>query len=105
MLRYSLHTVWLNKAELRKLDAFHAKCLQKIFGIQHSFISKICNENVMRRAKCSNLFSHLLFRQLILFGKVANLSPNDVRTQTVFEDGCLEINLNYTANHGIAKQS
>ena len=29
-LLYCLHTAWLNKAELRKLDGFHARCLRKI---------------------------------------------------------------------------
>ena len=60
-LLYCLHTASLNKAELRKLDSFHVKCLRKTLGIQHSFISRICNEDVMRGAKCSNLSSHLLF--------------------------------------------
>ena len=36
--------------------------------------------------------------------KSALLTPNGFPGGTVFEDGCLEINLNYTANRGIAKQ-
>lgn len=60
-LLYCLHTASLNKAELRKLDSCHAKCLRKKLGIQHSFISRICNEDMMRRTKYSNLSSHLLF--------------------------------------------
>ena len=32
-LLYCLHTMWLNKAELRKIDGFQAKCLRSILHI------------------------------------------------------------------------
>ena len=42
-LLYCLHTGWLNKAKLRKLDGFHARCLRKILSIPHPFISRVSN--------------------------------------------------------------
>ena len=32
-LLYCLHTAWLKKASLRKLDGFRARCVRKNFGI------------------------------------------------------------------------
>ena len=39
-LLYCLHTMWLNKAELRKIDGFQAKCLRSIFHIPPPYICK-----------------------------------------------------------------
>ena len=63
-------------------------------------MSRICNEDVMRTAKCSDLCSHVFFRQFILFGRDANVFSNDVLRQTVFEDDCFEIKSNYGTNRG-----
>ena len=45
-LLYCLHTVWLNKAALRKLDGFQARCLRKIPGVPHAYVSRISNLEV-----------------------------------------------------------
>ena len=37
-LLYCLHTMWLNKAELRKIDGFQAKCLRSILHIPPPYI-------------------------------------------------------------------
>ena len=48
-LLYCLHTAWFNKAERGKIDAFQARCLRRISGIKHSYISHISNETVLQR--------------------------------------------------------
>ena len=42
---YSLHTAWLRKATLQKVDAFQARCLRKILGIQHFFYNPVRHHN------------------------------------------------------------
>ena len=54
-LMYSLHTAWLNKAEVKRLDGFHCRCLRRIFGIPPSFVSRVSNEDVLSTA-CTGAF-------------------------------------------------
>ena len=63
---YSLHTAWLRKAELCKIDAFQAKCLRKILGIQHALYSHVRNETVLQEADCSKL-STIIRRQQLFY--------------------------------------
>ena len=42
-----LHTAWLNKAELRRLDVFQTSCLRKILRIPHSFKSRVSNAEIL----------------------------------------------------------
>ena len=35
-LLYGIQTMWLNKSEMKRLDAFHHRCLRKCLGIPHS---------------------------------------------------------------------
>ena len=62
---YCLHTAWLNKSKLRRLDVFQAICLRKILRIPDSFISRVSNDEILSRAQ-NNAFSKMLqFRQMI----------------------------------------
>ena len=83
-LLYCLHTAWLNKAELRRLNAFQAKCFRKILNIPHSYVSRISNKTVLERSGRQEISNILTYRQLVLFGKVAALPFTDVRRQCVF---------------------
>ena len=83
-LLYCLHTAWLNKAELRRLNAFQAKCFRKILNIPHSFVSRISNKIVLEQSGRQEISSILTYRQLVLFGKIAALPSTDVRRQCVF---------------------
>ena len=71
-LLYCLHTMWLNKAELRKIDGFQAKCLRSIFHIPPPYI-------------CKRSSSILKFRQLCLFQSIAMLPDDDVRRRCIFQ--------------------
>ena len=69
-IMYSLSTCCLNKAQLRRLDGFQAKCLRTILGIAPSFYSRISNNEVLRRAAQNSASQTLLQQQLNQFGKV-----------------------------------
>ena len=83
-LLYCLHTSFLNKQELRRLDAFQARCLRKILRIPHSYISRVSNECVLQRAGSKPLSNALLRRQLLFLGHVARKPGDDPVRLTVF---------------------
>ena len=74
-LLYCLHTAWLNKAELRRLQT---KCFRIILNIPHSSVSRISNKIVLEQS------GRLTHRQLMFFGRIAALPSIDVRRQCVF---------------------
>ena len=61
-LLFCLHTAWLNKAELRRLNGskhnFSGKC------IPHSFVSKISNKIVLEQSGRQEFLSIVTYRQL-----------------------------------------
>ena len=61
-LLYCLHTGCFTKAELRKLDGFHARCLRKVYGIPHSQESRVSNATVLATAGLVPLSATLLER-------------------------------------------
>ena len=69
-LMYSLETIWLLKNERAKLDAFHVKCLRKIFGIPPSFVSRISNAEVLETAAAPLLSEILASRQAKLYKRL-----------------------------------
>ena len=89
-LMYSLHTAWLCKADLRKIDAFQARCLRSILGIPHSFISRVRNETVLQEAGTEKLSIILWRRQLLLLGRIAQLPREDVMRTCIFHDGTFQ---------------
>ena len=56
-LLYNLETLWLFKADISRLDAFHVKCLRCICKIPHSYISRVSNDTVFKVAQ-----HHILFK-------------------------------------------
>ena len=62
-LLYSLHTSWLHQHELARLNAFQARCLRRILGIKHSYVSRVSNAAVLQRAGRGKLSDLLLQRQ------------------------------------------
>ena len=49
-LTYGLETLYLNDSLLKRLDAFHIRGLRHILGIQHSYWSRVKNEDIIKRA-------------------------------------------------------
>ena len=68
-LLYCLHTAWLNKAELRRLNAFQSKCFRKTLNIPHSYVSRISNKTVLEqggRQEISNILTYRFLGRLQL---------------------------------------
>ena len=77
-LIYGLASLWLVVSQRRRLDGFYARCLRQLMRIPPSFVSRISNAKVFRRAGVACFSDQLLQRQLILLGKVAR-SPGGSR--------------------------
>jgi hypothetical protein len=69
-LLYSLSSVCLTVAQIRKLNGFQNRCLRKIIGIAPSFVSRVTNAEVLRRCAHLPAADLLLKHQLSLLGKV-----------------------------------
>jgi len=72
-LLYCLHTTWLNAAETNKIDALQARCLRKLTGILHSYLSRVSNETVRQTAGAVRLSLMLRKQQLIYLGDIARM--------------------------------
>ena len=86
-LLYGLQTAWLTKAQRTKLDGFHARCIRKIVGVQHSYWSRVTNVEVLSRVNAIQLSILLREQQLVLFAKIYRRPPHDVLRQVVFQAG------------------
>ena len=90
-LMYCLDTEWLNEAERRKLDAFHARSLRQIAGIKASYYSRISNGVVRGVFGVTKLSHTLLHHQLKLLGKIARQDDSNILRRIVFEDGSIDL--------------
>ena len=90
-LLYSLHTSWLRQHELSRLNAFQARCLRRIPGIKHSYISRVTNATVLQRAGRGKLSDLLLQRQLVLFGEIARKADDHPVRKAVFQPSSSEL--------------
>ena len=68
-LLYSIEAMGLRKADYRRLDGFHCRCVRKIMGIPHSMISRVANVDVLLQAGQTPLTFEVLRRQLLMFGR------------------------------------
>jgi len=89
-LMYGLETVWLRKAEQERLNAFHCRCLRKVLGIPHSYVSRVSNAEVLRQAGEQPILYTLLARQLRLYGRVARLPGDSLQRLACLTAGGVE---------------
>ena len=89
-LLYNLDSLWLLQADLARIDAFHVKCLRRIYSIPSSYISRISNRDVMKTASQSTLSSTLAERQAKLYGDIAALPETHVLRRLTCEPGSSE---------------
>jgi len=90
-LLYSLECSWLNKAMLKKIDGFYARCLRKILKISPSFVSRVSNQFILQQFRAIALSKILFQRQLCLFGRIARLPDEHMIRQLVFDPGSTNI--------------
>ena len=86
-----MHTTWLNVAETKKIDAFQARCLRKLTGIPHSYLSRTTNETVRQTAGAARLSLTLRRNQLLYLGDLARMPTGNVLRDTVFQPNSFKI--------------
>jgi hypothetical protein len=89
-LLYGLSCCCLSVAQQRRLNGFQSKCLRKIIGIQPSFISRIPNKEVLRRAGHVQASELLLQTQLGLLGKVLRAPATSQLRTSALTPGTLQ---------------
>ena len=72
------------KADRRRLDDFHARCLRIILKIPAAYYSRVSNASVLRSAERASASTLLLRRQLVHLGKVLRSSPGTVLRDVSF---------------------
>ena len=88
-LLYGLSSAHLNVAETRRLNGFQCRCMRVILGIKPSFISRVSNAEVLKRAQQNDLSCLLLHQQLLLFGRIARAPPDDPLRLLTFVPGSI----------------
>ena len=88
-LLYGLSTVWLNVAQIRRLNGFQARCLRQALGIKPAFYSRVPNRTVLEKAGQTPLGQQLLRQQLLLYGRVARAPHDDYLRKLTFYPGTL----------------
>ena len=86
-LLYGLITICLTVAQERRLNGFQNRCLRSIIGVEHSFVSRISNAEVIRRADHPLATELLRKRQLHLLGKVLRSSESHPLRTATFNPG------------------
>ena len=90
-LLYGLDGAVLNKAEQKRLDAFHSRCLRSILRISPAHISRVSNAYVLKKMEVPALSQILLERQLILFGIIYRMDNQHPIRQSVFETNSVKL--------------
>ena len=83
-LLYGLSSAWLIKAQIRRIEGFHARCLRRILRIPPAFISRVSNTIVYEKAAVVPLGTQLFRMQLVLLGKAAQSKAGDPLRRNVF---------------------
>ena len=83
-LLFCLHTAWLNKAELKRLNFFKQNVSKNISPSRHPFVSRISNKIVLEQSGRQEISSILTYRQVVLVGKIAAPPSADVGRQCEF---------------------
>ena len=83
-LLYGLDGAVLSKAGMKKLDAFHVRCIRKILRISPAFISRVTNKFVLQKMCALPLSQVLHARQLPFFGIIFRLPDHNALRQIDF---------------------
>ena len=87
---YGLVTCCFTIAEQRRINGFQAKCVRQIMGIAPSFISRVSNAEVLRRARARSPMDLLAQQQLMQLGKVLRAPPVSALHHTSLIPGTLQ---------------
>ena len=89
VLMYGLAAAWLNTSDRRKLNGFHNRCLRTIWGIKAAYYSRVSNAKVLDVTGQRPLTVLLQKQQLLLYGRVARRSDEDIMRASTFSPGTL----------------
>ena len=90
-LLYCLEGLLLSKAELRKLDACHDRCLRRIVGIPPSYTSRVTNQEVLNTLQTKPLTTKLFKRQLMHTSNIAARPASDACRDILFLPGEIKL--------------
>ena len=99
-LTYGLQTACLSKAERRRLDGFHCRCLRRILRIPHAYVSRVSNNTVFERAHRKPLSTRLLQAQLLFLGQLARREGDDPVRRCIFQGGGFQMLPSLTRKRG-----
>ena len=88
-LRYGVASAWLLKADLRRLDGFHANCLRKMLGIKAAYVSRISNQRVREIAGVAAFSRSVGEMQTKLMRQVLDNPSKTVLRDVTFQKGSL----------------
>ena len=80
-----LHTTWLRKAEVNKLNAFQSRCIRKLIGVKPSYWSRVSNQTVLQTVGAKPFSQMLLQQQLQYFGDIARRPTGHVLRDMIFQ--------------------
>ena len=83
-LAYGLATVSLTKAQRRRLDGFHARCLRRILAVPAAFVSRIPNATILQRAQATPVTEQILRRQLALLKRAGGAEAGSPLRKNIF---------------------
>ena len=86
---WGLHLLALGKTEFKKLEYYHIRCLRRILGIKASYISRVSNDDVLKKANFPCFRSFVRLRQFQLLGHVLRLTQDDPDFRVCFQVGTL----------------
>ena len=89
-LLYGVESIICKCAERAKLDSWFCRCLRKILGIPHSFISRVSNQIILDKAQMIPLSYQVFARQLQLYGRIISLPNFDFRRRIALENNRIE---------------
>ena len=87
---YGLATCCFTIAEQRRINGFQAKCIRQILRVPSSFISRVSNAEVLRRAGVRKATEFLVQQQLMQLGNVLRAAPSTALHYTSLIPGTLQ---------------
>jgi hypothetical protein len=90
-LVYGLQSATLSQVERRRLDGFQCRCLRRVMRIPSSYISRVSNNTVLKRARATKVSQRILAQQMLYFGQLARRDDDDPVRAAVLHQVCTSL--------------
>jgi len=105
-MKYGIASAWLLKADLRRLDGFHARCLRKILGIKPAYVSRVSNDRVREISGQAPFSERIRTMQCKLLEAVLTDPNKHVLRDVAFQRGtCIPQTNRFVRKRGRPKQN